>query len=134
MPSKYNTVIKVHNQIGDILELDGLKVELYDGEKVFKKYNKYYSEKDGKVRQVEQDFYNYLFSKLNKFDYWEMEDGTIMELGQMSESHLKNTIGMLEEKGIDPDDIISKMKVVLRDKTIDNVLNDPTEKNYGLDI
>lgn len=132
--NRFNIISSIHDKITDTLDIDGIKVELYDGEKIFQRYGKFYSEINGKVIQIEEDFYNYLWNKLDSFNYWEKESGSIMELNQMSSNHLSRTVDYLKRSKINPEGIIPKMEAILRDRKIDNILEDPTEENYGLDI
>jgi len=132
--NKFDLISDIHTRISETLEIDGIKVELYNGEKVYQKYGKYYSEIDGSVKQIEKDFYIYLWDALNNFDYWEKESGAKMELNQMSTTHLSRTIDYLKRSKINPEGVLPKMEAILRDRKIDTILNDPTEENFGLDI
>lgn len=61
---------------------------------------------------------------------WKQKNGKVIRLGQMNDKHLSNSIKMLERKSSkdkefskEYDDIINKMKHLLRWRKVNDILN-----------
>lgn len=117
-----------------VLEVQGTKVTLPDGETIHKKGKNLISNIS---ENIDED---YIINKINNFTYWKTEEGLIYEINSMSTSHLKNTINHINRK-LDITQIDGKyendltrtknsMVTLLRDRTINDIL---LEDDMGID-
>lgn len=117
-----------------VLEVQGTKVTLPDGETIHKKGKNLISNIS---ENIDED---YIINKINNFIYWKTEEGLIYEINSMSTSHLKNTINHINRK-LDITQIDGKyendltrtknsMVTLLRDRTINDIL---LEDDMGID-
>jgi hypothetical protein len=70
---------------------------------------------------------------LEELRFWVTEDNRVYEIRQMSDSHLINTVNMLEKSEVTYNiysELITKMKILIRERSIDDIFLE----DIGIDI
>ena len=121
----------IPNDMKNILSF-GIKLTLPDGRTLKNdRNNETILEGSGEVRQVNE---KEIGNILKGFSFWKMESGRYIELNDMTNGHIQNSLNFLKRKELNDnaDEFIRKFQLILRERNINDIINE--DEDFGLNI